>query len=326
MKQSNTALVAGGAGFIGSHICKTLMKSGKRVICLDNLSTGSMRNIQPFNNNPQFSFLNHDIVNPFSYDGPIDEIYNLACPASPLQYQKDPVHTFKTSILGSINLLDLAKDKGARILLASTSEVYGNPLVHPQTESYWGNVNPDGIRSCYDEGKRGAETLFCDYHRAYGVDTRIIRIFNTYGPGMSCEDGRVVSNFLVQALCGETITVNGDGTQTRSFQYVSDLVEGIMRTMEDGVSAYPINLGNPHEITINELVDVILELTGSTSQVTHQILPQDDPLRRRPDITRAQQVLRGWKPTVDLHEGLRQTMDYFCTLLQDATTKNTSIA
>lgn len=307
------AIVAGGAGFIGSHLCKRLVVEGKNVWCIDNLSTGSIRNISSLMDKDNFHFIHHDIIVPyeFSDEKSIDAIYNFACPASPIHYQKDPIHTFKTSIIGNLNLLELAKEKGARILLASTSEVYGDPQVEVQNESYWGNVNPYGIRSCYDEGKRGAETLFHDYHERYGVDTRIIRIFNTYGPQMSADDGRVVSNFIVQALQGKALTIHGDGNQTRSFQYIDDLVNAIMLVMQDGIQHSPINIGNPHEITVNTLAQLILEQTGVQATLSHQPLPQDDPCHRHPDIHLAHQVLNGWSPKVSLQEGLAMTIDYF---------------
>ncbi len=284
---------------------------GYGVVCMDNLQTGRMANIEDMLAHPHFSFVRHDVIDAVAMAGELHEIYHLACPASPVQYQKSPIHTFKTSVLGSIHLLELAKEKGARILLASTSEVYGDAQVSPQSEFYWGNVNPFGVRSCYDEGKRGAETLFHDYCEEYGVDTRIIRIFNTYGPCMSAEDGRVVSNFIVQALRGEPLTIHGDGTQTRSFQYISDLVEAIIRTMQDGVPHNPMNIGNPHEISVNDLAELVLRMTGSRSIVTYKPLPQDDPCRRRPDITLASSLLDGWIPTVPLEKGLSQTIAYF---------------
>lgn len=311
-KTNLRALVAGGAGFVGSHLCRRLLQSGYgEVICVDNLQTGRIANVADLLCSPHFRFFEHDIVNGLPISGALHEIYHLACPASPVQYQKSPIHTFKTSVLGSIHLLELAKEKGARILFTSTSEVYGDAQVSPQNESYWGNVNPFGIRSCYDEGKRGAETLFHDYHEEYGVDTRIIRIFNTYGPQMSAEDGRVVSNFIVQALRGEPLTIHGDGTQTRSFQYVTDLIEAIVRTMRDGVPHGPINVGNPYEISVNDLAERVLRMIGSRSPVVYKPLPQDDPCRRRPDITLAASVLDGWKPVVGLDEGLSQTIAYF---------------
>lgn len=308
-------LVAGGAGFIGSHLCRRLLADGKRVACVDDLSTGQETNIKPLQDNPLFDFIQHDVIKPLYVDYAIDEIYNLACPASPMQYQRNPVKTFKTSVIGSINLLELAREKHARILLASTSEVYGDAMETPQRESYYGNVNPDGPRSCYDEGKRGAETLFCDYHRKYGLDTRIVRIFNTYGPMMRIEDGRVISSFVVQALKGENLTVNGDGTQTRSFMYVDDLIEGLIKTMaHDGCHA-PLNLGNPDERPIRNLAETILRLTKSSSGLTYQPLPKNDPVRRCPDISRARHLLDGWHPQIPLEEGLCKTIAYFKSLV-----------
>lgn len=304
-------LIAGGAGFIGFHLCKRLLKEGFHILCVDDLSTGNLRNVSLLSELGDFEFRKHDITEPFNYDGDIDWIYNLACPASPVKYQKDPIQTFMTNVEGSINMLRLASKHHARIMLASTSEVYGNPLIHPQKENYWGNVNPDGIRSCYDEGKRAAETLFCDWHRMEGVDTRIVRIFNTYGPNMSADDGRVVSNMIVQALDGSDITVYGDGTQTRSFLYVDDLIEGLVRIMDNGVPNTPINLGNPQERSINELAKTILKITGSKSRVVYRSLPEDDPLRRCPDIDKAKLCLQGWQPKVTLEEGLARTVDYF---------------
>lgn len=315
-KEKLCALVVGGAGFVGSHLCWKLLQVGyAHVICLDNLQTGSINNIANLQKDERFTFIRHDIIHPISIDQHVDEIYNFACPASPKQYQKDPIHTFKTSIIGSINLLDMAKENGSRILLASTSEVYGNPLVPQQNESYWGNVNSYGIRSCYDEGKRGAETLFHDYNAMYGVDTRIIRIFNTYGPRMSIDDGRVVSNFIVQALKGEPLTIYGDGSQTRSFQYIDDLIEAIFRIMQDGVPNSPINVGNPNEISVKNLAYMILHMTRSNSVVSYVPLPQDDPCRRNPDIHLATKILNGWTPQVPLKEGLAHTIDYFCNIL-----------
>ncbi len=310
-KKGKVALVAGGAGFVGSHLCKRLLKLGYHVVCMDDLSTGKLRNLASFLADDRFTFILQDITKAIHLDGEVDEIYNLACPASPIQYQKDPIQTFDTNVIGSKNLLELAKQQHSRILLASTSEVYGNPHVNPQSEAYWGNVNPNGIRSCYDEGKRSAETLFCDYHRVYNVDTRIIRIFNTYGPGMSQDDGRVVPNFIVQALEGSPITVYGDGTQTRSFQYIDDLIDGILRVMGDGVTSFPINLGNPVEITVNELAAKVLALTNSSSEILYKELPADDPKLRHPNIDLAKKELAGWTPKVSIEEGLRQTIAYF---------------
>jgi len=302
-------LVTGGAGFIGSHLCDRLISSGNDVICVDNLFTGSKDNIRHLLNNPYFEFIRHDMTQPIFIE--CDQIYNLACPASPKWYQKDPIFTFKTSVYGAMNCLGLAKRTGARVLQASTSEVYGDPHVHPQDESYWGNVNPIGIRSCYDEGKRAAETLFFDYHRKHGVEVKIIRIFNTYGPRMDVGDGRVVSNFIVQALKNEDITIYGDGSQTRSFCYVDDLVEGMIRLMnsrEDFTG--PVNIGNPDEHTIKELAEMVIGLTGSESKIVYKPLPSDDPTRRKPTIELARDEL-GWEPQVKLMEGLGKTIDYF---------------
>ena len=301
-------LVTGGAGFIGSHLCERLLGEGHDVICLDNLFTGSRDNILHLMDNRRFELIRHDIVEPILLE--VDRIYNLACPASPVHYQYNPVKTVKTNVIGTINMLGIAKRVKARILQASTSEVYGDPQVHPQTESYWGNVNPIGIRSCYDEGKRVAETLMMDYHRQNGVDIRIIRIFNTYGPRMAENDGRVVSNFILQALRNQDITVYGDGSQTRSFCYVDDLVEGMIGMMEcDGFTG-PVNLGNPTENTILEFAEKIITITGSSSRIVYKPLPQDDPKQRRPDISLAGEKL-GWNPTVALEDGLRRTAAYF---------------
>ncbi|QXE91532.1 SDR family oxidoreductase [Geomonas subterranea] len=305
-------LVTGGAGFVGSHLCERLLEQGHDVICLDNFFTGSKSNILHLLDNHRFELVRHDITEPILLE--VDRIYNLACPASPVHYQYNPVKTTKTSVMGAINMLGLAKRVKARILQASTSEVYGDPQVHPQKESYWGNVNPIGIRSCYDEGKRVAETLMMDYHRQNGVDVRIVRIFNTYGPRMAKNDGRVVSNFIMQALHNEPITVYGEGTQTRSFCFVSDLVEGMMRMMEcDGFTG-PLNLGNPVENTIMEFAERIIALTGSKSAIVSHPLPQDDPKQRQPDITLAREML-GWKPVVDLDAGLAQTIAYFRSVM-----------
>lgn len=302
-------LVTGGAGFIGSHLCESLLNDGNEVLCLDNYFTGSRKNIIDLINDPYFELIRHDITMPFY--AAVDEIYNLACPASPIHYQYNAIKTVKTSVMGSINLLGLAKRTGARILQASTSEVYGDPLVHPQPETYWGNVNPLGPRACYDEGKRCAETLFMSYHMQNNVDIRIARIFNTYGPRMMPDDGRVVSNFTVQALKGEDITVFGDGNQTRSFQYIDDLIEGLKKLMEyDGKCTGPINLGNPEEITILNMAAKIIDITGSGSDIIFKPLPEDDPLRRKPDISLANKKL-GWKPVTALDEGLRKTCEYF---------------
>lgn len=307
-------LVTGGAGFVGSHLCKRLLNEGNQVICLDNYFTGDKNNIIKLLDNPYFEMVRHDITEP--YYAEVDEIYNLACPASPVHYQYNPIKTIKTSVMGAINTLGLAKRVGAKILQASTSEVYGDPSVHPQPESYWGNVNPIGIRSCYDEGKRCAETLFMDYHNQNKVVIKIIRIFNTYGPNMNPSDGRVVSNFIVQALKGEDITIYGDGTQTRSFQFVDDLVEGMIRTMNtDDSFTGPVNIGNPHEFKMLDLAEKILELTKSKSKIIHLPLPQDDPTQRRPDISYAYKELNGWKPKIDLNEGLIKTIEYFNNLL-----------
>jgi UDP-glucuronate decarboxylase len=303
-------LVTGGAGFVGSHLCERLLKEGNEVICLDNYFTGRKQNIFHLLDNNNFEAVRHDIVNP--YYAEVDEIYNLACPASPPFYQENPIKTMKTSVLGAINMLGLAKRTGAKILQASTSEVYGDPTVHPQPESYWGNVNPIGIRSCYDEGKRSAETIFMDYHKQNKVKIKIIRIFNTYGPKMNPKDGRVVSNFIMQALNNENITIYGDGSQTRSFQYVDDLVEGMIRMMDSGNNVTgPINIGNPDEFTMLELAKLIIELTNSSSKLSFKKLPSDDPKRRKPDINLANQNLYGWVPKTKLKQGLISTIDYF---------------
>ncbi len=301
-------LVTGGAGFLGSHLCDRLIQAGADVICLDNFFTGCKSNVDHLLGNPRFELIRHDVVHPILLE--VDQIYNLACPASPVHYQFNPVKTIKTSVMGAINMLGLAKRVRARILQASTSEVYGDPNVHPQPESYWGHVNPIGIRSCYDEGKRVAETLMMDYHRQNKVDIRIVRIFNTYGPRMAINDGRVVSNFIVQALRNQDITVYGEGSQTRSFCYVSDLIDGIFRLMNtDGITG-PVNIGNPGEFTIRELAEVVIDLTGSRSQIVQRALPQDDPVQRQPNIAQARAVL-GWEPKVTLREGLRSTIGYF---------------
>ncbi len=301
-------LVTGGAGFLGSHLCDRLIRDGHEVICLDNLFTGSKANIAHLAGNPAFEFVRHDVIDPFKFE--IEQIYNLACPASPPHYQYNPIKTTKTSVMGAINCLGLAKRVKARVFQASTSEIYGDPTVHPQPESYWGNVNPIGRRSCYDEGKRCAETLFFDYHRENKVDIRVVRIFNTYGPRMHPNDGRVVSNFIVQALKGEPLTVYGDGLQTRSFCYVDDLIEGFVRLMNQTKTVGPINLGNPGEFTMLELAEQVLKLTKSRSKIVHQPLPADDPKQRRPDITLAKKYLK-WEPTVPLAEGLKKTIAYF---------------
>ena len=300
-------LVTGGAGFLGSHLIDRLLEQGDDVVCLDNYFTGRKSNVAHLMANPNFELMRHDVTEPFKVE--VDRIYNLACPASPPHYQYNAIKTVKTSVMGAINCLGLAKRTRARVFQASTSEVYGDPEVHPQPESYWGNVNPIGIRSCYDEGKRCAETLFMDYHRQNGVDIRIVRIFNTYGPRMNAADGRVVSNFIVQALRGEDITIYGDGTQTRSFCYVDDLIRGFMGLMENDYSL-PMNIGNPGEFTMLELAEEILKQVGSSSQLVFQDLPQDDPKQRQPDITIAQREL-GWKPEVSLAEGLEKTIAYF---------------
>ncbi len=301
-------LVTGGAGFLGSHLCEKLLAEGHDVICMDNLFTGSKNNIRHLLDNPYFEFVRHDIVDPFKFE--VDRIYNFACPASPIHYQFNAIKTIKTSVMGAINCLGLAKRTRARVLQASTSEVYGDPKIHPQPESYWGHVNPIGIRSCYDEGKRCAETLFYDYHRQNKVDIRIVRIFNTYGPRMHPNDGRVVSNFVVQALRGEPITIYGDGSQTRSFCFVDDLIDGIIRLMEQEQTIGPINIGNPGEFTIRQLAEMVLAKTGSRSRLVFQPLPQDDPLQRKPDITLAKKFL-GWEPRIPLSEGLDRTIDFF---------------
>lgn len=302
-------LVTGGAGFIGSHLCDRLLREGNDVICLDNYFTGSKDNIRHLLGNDHFELVRHDVINP--YHAEVDEIYNLACPASPPHYQYNPIKTIKTSVMGAINMLGLAKRTRAKILQASTSEVYGDPAIHPQVESYWGNVNPIGIRSCYDEGKRCTETLFMDYHRQNGVRIKIIRIFNTYGPRMNPNDGRVVSNFIVQALKGEDITIYGDGTQTRSFQYVDDLIEVMIRMMATGDDFIgPVNTGNPGEFTMLELAQKIIELTNSKSRIVYRPLPDDDPRQRKPNITLAKEKL-DWEPGIRLEEGLKRTIAYF---------------
>lgn len=302
-------LVSGGAGFIGSHLCTKLIKEGHEVICLDNFFTGTKRNILHLLDYHNFEFVRHDVSNPYSAE--VDEIYNLACPASPIQYQVDPIQTIKTSVMGAINMLGLANRVKAKVLQASTSEVYGDPHIHPQPESYWGNVNPVGFRSCYDEGKRCAETLFMDYHRQNDVKIKIIRIFNTYGPQMLPNDGRVVSNFIVQALKNEDITIYGSGTQTRSFQYVDDLIEGMTRMMATGDDfTGPVNIGNPKEFSILELAEKVIDMTGSKSAIVFKPLPHDDPKQRQPDIALAKEKLN-WQPNIELNEGLRKTIDYF---------------
>ena len=303
-------LITGGAGFIGSHLCERLLNEGNQVICLDNLFSSSKEKIVPFLNNPYFEFIRHDVT--FPYFAEVDEIYNLACPASPVHYQHDAIQTIKTSVMGAINMLGLAKRVGAKILQASTSEVYGDPDIHPQPETYWGNVNPIGVRSCYDEGKRCAESLFINYQKQNNVKIKIVRIFNTYGPRMDINDGRVVSNFIIQALKNKDITIYGDGKQSRSFQYVNDLIEGMIRMMNTGDEFYgPINIGNPVEFTMLELANLILELTGSKSKIIHLPLPVDDPLQRQPDISLARKMLNNWEPRVQLKEGLLKTIEYF---------------
>jgi len=314
MHEVKRVLVTGGAGFIGSFLCERLLDQGCEVLCVDNFFTGARRNIAHLLDNPNFELMRHDVTFPLFVE--VDEIYNLACPASPIHYQHDPVQTTKTSVHGAINMLGLAKRVGAKIFQASTSEVYGDPSVHPQTEDYWGNVNPIGSRACYDEGKRCAETLFFDYHRQHVLPIKVARIFNTYGPRMHPNDGRVVSNFIVQALKGESITIYGDGQQTRSFCYVDDLVEGFLRLMgTDETVTGPINLGNPGEFTMIELAEKVLELTGSKSTLIHKDLPEDDPKQRQPDIGRAKATL-GWEPKVKLADGLKPTIAYFDDLLK----------
>ncbi|RVH61142.1 SDR family oxidoreductase [Sinorhizobium meliloti] len=316
-------LVTGGAGFLGSHLCELLLGAGHEVICLDNFSTGLRRNIAPLTRFDTFRVVAHDVVEPIDLE--VDEIYNLACPASPPHYQADPIQTTKTCVIGSLNLLDLAARRGARIFQASTSEIYGDPHVHPQVESYWGNVNPFGPRSCYDEGKRCAETLFFDFHKSHGVAIKIVRIFNTYGPRMRPDDGRVVSNFIVQALKGEDITIYGDGSQTRSFCFVDDLIDGFIRLMASPPSLTgPVNLGNPAEFTIGELAEEVIRLTGSRSKIVRRPLPVDDPRQRRPDVSLATEEL-GWRPKVNLAEGLAHTIRYFDDLLSRSIRQNAEL-
>lgn len=305
-------LITGGAGFLGSHLCERLLNDGHEVLCLDNFFTGFKRNVAHLRSHPNFELIRHDVIDPFKFE--VDQIYNLACPASPPHYQHNPIKTTKTSVMGAINCLGLAKRVNARVFQASTSEVYGDPVVHPQTEDYWGNVNPIGIRSCYDEGKRVAETLFFDYHRQNGVDIRIVRIFNTYGPRMNPDDGRVVSNFIAQALRGEDITIYGDGQQTRSFCYVDDLIEGFVRLMDQDEITGPINIGNPNEFTMLELAEKVIAKVGNNTKLTFHPLPGDDPRQRQPDITLAKKHL-DWQPTVSLDEGLDRTIAYFRELL-----------
>jgi len=309
---AKTILVTGGAGFIGSHLCEELLNRGNHIICADNFFTGSIKNVEHLKNNPHFETLRHDITLPLYIE--IDQIYNLACPASPIHYQHNPIKTIKCNTVGVVNMLGLAKRTKAKILQASTSEVYGNPLEHPQKEEYWGNVNPLGVRSCYDEGKRVAEALCMDYHRQNKVDVRIIRIFNTYGPRMAENDGRVVSNFILQALKNQPLTINGNGEQTRSFQYVSDLIEGMIKMMEQENFIGPVNIGNPQEFTILELANKIIELTGSKSEIIFRELPKDDPVRRKPDISLAN-VKLGWAPKIELESGLKKTVEYFSEIL-----------
>ena len=311
----NRILITGGSGFVGSHLCERLINDGNEVICLDNYFTGSKKNIDHLINHPHFELVRHDIIEP--YYAEVDQIYNLACPASPIHYQYNPIKTIKTSVMGAINVLGLAKRVKAKVLQASTSEVYGDPTVHPQPESYWGNVNPIGLRSCYDEGKRCAETLFMDYHNQNNVDIKIIRIFNTYGPRMNQDDGRVVSNFIVQALKGEDITIYGDGSQTRSFQYIDDLVEGTVRMMNtDSDFLGPVNIGNPIEFTMVELAKNILDITNSKSKLIYLPLPKDDPKQRRPDISLAKEKLSRWEPKIQLKDGLVKTIAYFDSLIK----------
>lgn len=306
-------LITGGAGFLGSHLCTKLLNEGNEIICLDNLFTGQKRNIQHLSSNKNFEFIRHDIIHPIDLE--IDEIYNLACPASPVHYQYDPIRTMKISVLGALNILELAKRTGAKVFQASTSEVYGDPQVHPQPETYRGAVNPIGIRACYDEGKRAAETLFFDYHRQYGINIKVVRIFNTYGPNMHLEDGRVVSNFIIQALKGENITVYGDGSQTRSFCYVSDLIDGFILLMNSDKNIRgPINIGNPREFTILDLAKKVITLTNSKSQIEYLPLPSDDPMQRQPVIDLAKKNLN-WEPKVQLEEGLIKTIDYFKSVI-----------
>ncbi len=308
-------LVTGGAGFIGSHLCERLLKEGNEVICLDNYFTGNKQNIIHLIDNPYFEVVRHDITTPYYIE--VDEIYNLACPASPIHYQYNPIKTIKTSVMGAINVLGLAKRIKAKVLQASTSEVYGDPRIHPQTEDYWGNVNPIGKRSCYDEGKRCAETLFMDYHNQNNVKIKIARIFNTYGPRMHPYDGRVVSNFIVQALQDKDITIFGNGSQTRSFQYIDELVDGLIRLMNtDNNIIGPVNLGNPREFKISELADLILKLTGSKSKIVYLPLPEDDPVQRQPDISLAKKLLNNWEPRIQIEEGLNNTISYFKKIIK----------
>lgn len=321
--QRKTVLVTGGAGLVGSFLCEKLLERGHAVLCLDNFYTGNRDNVAHLLSNPHFELVRHDVIEPFQAE--VHEIYNCACPAAPVHYQRDPVFTLRTSVNGAINMLDLAKRRGAKILQTSTSEVYGDPSVHPQPESYWGNVNPVGIRSCYDEGKRCAETLFFDYHRQFGLKIKVARIFNTYGPRMHPEDGRVVSNFIMQALQDQPLTIYGEGQQTRSFCYVTDLVEGLIGLMDNTADDFtgPMNIGNPHEFTMLELAQKVISITGSSSKIVHMPLPQDDPKQRQPNISLAKAQL-GWQPKVELEEGLRHTIAYFDALLsQDKAARET---
>jgi UDP-glucuronate decarboxylase len=314
MEKKKTILITGGAGFIGSHLCGKLLNSGHRVICLDNLFTGSLKNINHLLKNKNFKFIRHDIVEPFYIEEKVDQIYNLACPASPVHYQRNAIHTVKANTLGVINVLGFAKKHKARVLQASTSEIYGDPLEHPQKESYWGNVNTIGIRSCYDEGKRISETLMFDYHRSWNIEIKVARIFNTYGPKMAENDGRVVSNFIIQALKNKPITVYGAGKQTRSFCYIADLINGLIKLMNSKKEFLgPVNLGNAHEFTINELAREVIKLTGSKSKIIHKPLPQDDPHKRKPDISLAKRILK-WQPKTKLENGLKETIKYFSSL------------
>ena len=321
-----TIVVTGGAGFLGSHLCDRLIEAGNRITCIDSLVTGRMANIAHLVGRPSFEFIRHDIIEPVTLPGKVDQIFNLACPASPVKYELDPIHTFKTSVIGAMNMLDLAREKGATILQASTSEVYGDPLVSPQPEIYKGSVNLHGPRSCYDEGKRAAETLFHDYHERLGVQTKIARIFNTYGPRMSPDDGRVVSTFIVQALNGEDLTVFGTGAQTRSFCYVDDLVSGLCLLMASPLTVFmPVNIGNPAELTVEELARMVLEKTGSRSRIVHLDLPQDDPHRRQPDITLARTLL-DWEPTIPLSTGLDRCIAHFAALPNKADETDEKVA
>ena len=324
MHLERRVLVSGGAGFLGSHLCERLVARGDQVLCVDNFFTGARRNIEHILNNKNFELLRHDITHPIFVE--VDEIFNLACPASPLHYKRDPVQTTKTSVIGAINMLGLAKRLKIKILQASTSEIYGDPTIHPQPESYWGNVNPIGPRSCYDEGKRCAETLFFDYWRQHRLPIKVVRIFNTYGPRTHPNDGRVISSFIVQALLNKDITVFGDGSHTRSFCYVDDLISGLMRMMDaPNEITGPVNLGNPAELSILEIAQTVLDLTGSRSKIVHRPLPQDDPKQRRPDISEADRVL-GWRPTVPLREGLSRTIAYFEEMLADEQLKRAILA